>query len=349
MPDRIMLVEGEAIVGLNVRQRLETLGYEIVAYTSSGEEAVQIALKTVPDLILMDIRIQGELDGIETAAKIREFKDIPVIYVTAFTDEPNLARARLTEPYGYLVKPFEDRDLNTAIEIALYTHRTERKLRESEERYALVVRASNDGIWDWNLDTNEVYYSPRWQALMGLPEEQKRASPAEWFERVHPDDIDRLNLAIDAHLRGITPSLENETRMLHQDGSYHWMLCRGLAVFDACTQLCVFMQLLSFPACSPCRMLPSSPLLSCCCVRCLNIEQIYHISHQQDMALEREKQERELSHKHALAQQELEHKHAMAEHELAHREKLAKIDADAKIRVAKAVPKAKPKPTGSKK
>jgi diguanylate cyclase (GGDEF)-like protein/PAS domain S-box-containing protein len=233
MTDRIMLVEDEHIVAMDVQQRLETLGYEVVAHATSGKEAIEYARETRPNLILMDIKIRGTQDGIETAAQIRQTQDIPVIYVTAFADEATLKRARLTEAFGYLIKPFEDRELRSAIEIAIYKHQMEKKLRESEERYALAARAANDGIWDWNLTSGDVYYSPRWKALLGLAEELPIVSPQDWLERIHPEDIERLNLALSSHLEGITPSLECEYRMMHQDGAYRWMLCRGLALFDA--------------------------------------------------------------------------------------------------------------------
>ena len=233
MTNRIMLVEDEVIVAMDVRQRLETLGYEVVAHATSGEEAVRSAKETSPNLILMDIKIRGAMDGIETAAKIRASQDIPIIYLTAFADDATLKRASLTEAFGYLIKPFEDRELRSAIEIALYKHSIEQKLRESEERYALVARAVNGGIWDWNLVSGQVYYAPRWKALVGLPEDQNIILPQQWLERVHPEDIERLNLAIAGHLKGHTPTLDCEYRIMHQDGGYRWMLCRGLALFDA--------------------------------------------------------------------------------------------------------------------
>lgn len=232
MTDRIMLVEDEMIVAMDVRQRLESLGYEVVAHATSGEEAVQSARETCPNLILMDVKIRGPKDGIQVAAQIRESQDIPVIYVTAFADDSTLKRAQVTEAFGYLIKPFEDRELRSAIEIALYKHKMERKLRESEERYALAVRATNDGIWDWNLNSGKVYYSSRWKALLGLSEEKISYSLSDWLDRVHPEDIERLNLAMADHLQGVIPSLECEYRMMHQDGGYRWMRCRGIALFD---------------------------------------------------------------------------------------------------------------------
>jgi diguanylate cyclase (GGDEF)-like protein/PAS domain S-box-containing protein len=228
-----MLVEDENIIAMDVQQRLEMLGYQVVAQVASGVDAVRIAAETKPDLILMDIKIRGPMDGIETAAQIRAGQDIPIIYLTAFADANTLKRARLTEAFGYLLKPFEDRELQSAIEIALYKHKMEKKLRASEERYALATRAANDGIWDWDLVANEIFFTARWWEMLGLKAEDRHASPQEWLDRVIPDDRERLHTAIDAHLQGLTPSLECEYRIMHRDGGYRWMLCRGLALFDA--------------------------------------------------------------------------------------------------------------------
>ena len=110
--------------------------------------------------------------------------------------------------------------------------RAEMALRESEERYALAVRGTNDGIWDWDLLCNEIYYSPRWKSMLGYDEEEIKSSPKEWFNRVHPEDDESLKVAISAHLKGATPHFEHEHRMLHKDGTYRWILCRGFAVWN---------------------------------------------------------------------------------------------------------------------
>jgi diguanylate cyclase (GGDEF)-like protein/PAS domain S-box-containing protein len=227
---QIMLVEDEVIVALDIRQRLEALGYNVVAHASSGEEAVIFATELEIDLILMDIKLRGEMDGIDAATKIRDHLDIPIIYLTAFADEKTLSRARLTEAYGYLIKPFEDRELRSSIVMALYKYQIEQKLKESEERYALATRAANDGIWDWDLVTDEIYYSPRWISMLGLDEKAIINTPGEWLERIHSDDRNMVDQALNAHLSGLTDTFECEYRILHQDGGYRWMLCRGLAV-----------------------------------------------------------------------------------------------------------------------
>nr|WP_290220982.1 EAL domain-containing protein [Trichocoleus desertorum] len=109
----------------------------------------------------------------------------------------------------------------------------EEDLRESQERYALAVEGANDGLWDWNLKTNEIYFSPRWKSMLGYQEGEIGSFPEEWFSRVHPEDVERLKAQMGLHLEGFSPHFESEHRMRHQDGSYHWMLSRGLAVRDS--------------------------------------------------------------------------------------------------------------------
>ena len=110
-------------------------------------------------------------------------------------------------------------------------------LWESEERYALAARGANDGLWDWDLQTNQVYFSARWKSMLGYEENEIGHSPDEWFDRVHPEDIEQIEAAITAHCEGRLSHLEHEHRMLHRDGVYRWMLSRGLAVRDATGQV----------------------------------------------------------------------------------------------------------------
>jgi diguanylate cyclase (GGDEF)-like protein/PAS domain S-box-containing protein len=110
--------------------------------------------------------------------------------------------------------------------------RAEEALRESEERYALAARAANDGLFDWDVSTSRVYYSPRWKTMLGYDESDIGESPEEWFSRVHPEDLDRVRGAVTAHIDGLTSHFENEYRIRHKTGSWRWVLCRGLAVRD---------------------------------------------------------------------------------------------------------------------
>jgi FOG: CheY-like receiver len=115
----ILIVEDESIVALDIKDKVERLGYNVLAVVSSGEKAIEEVKKVQPELVLMDIVLKGEIDGIETARQIREHFDIPIIYLTAHSDTQTLTRAKITGPFGYLVKPFVDSELRKAIEAVL--------------------------------------------------------------------------------------------------------------------------------------------------------------------------------------------------------------------------------------
>ncbi|OPY70039.1 MAG: Cyclic di-GMP phosphodiesterase Gmr [Syntrophorhabdaceae bacterium PtaU1.Bin034] len=109
----------------------------------------------------------------------------------------------------------------------------EKALRDSEERYALASQGANDGLWDWNLKTNEIHFSSRWKAMLGYGDNEIGNTTEDWLSRIHPDDLDRVKVELNAHLNGASPHFESEYRLLHRDGAYRWMLSRGLAVRDS--------------------------------------------------------------------------------------------------------------------
>lgn len=130
---QILIVEDERIVAEDIKMSLQRPEYAVSGTATSGEEAIKKAEKMHPDLVLMDIVLEGKMDGIEAAATIRSRFDIPVVYLTAYADHKTLERAKITEPFGYIIKPFEDRELHSIIEIALYKHRMERKLKKTQQ------------------------------------------------------------------------------------------------------------------------------------------------------------------------------------------------------------------------
>ena len=229
---RILVVEDETIVALDLQNSLKILGYEVVGTASNGPDAIAKATKTRPDLVLMDIILQGDMDGVQTAEAIHAQLNVPVIFLTACADEKTLQRAKVTEPFGFMIKPFEDRELHSHIEIALYRNTMERRLRESEERYFLATQGSNDGLWDWDIQCKQVYFSPRWKSMLGYTEEQISDSPLEWFNRIHPVDKEQVEKKIAQHFVGTSTHFECEYRILGANGTYRWVLCRGLARRD---------------------------------------------------------------------------------------------------------------------
>ena len=143
---QILVVEDESIVAKDIQHRLRALGYHIPAVASSGEEALKKAEVTRPDLVLMDIRLKGAMDGVATAEELRRQFNIPVVYLTAYADNDTLQRAKLTEPFGYILKPFEERELLTCIEVALYKHQMELNLKESEQWLVTTLRCIGDAV-----------------------------------------------------------------------------------------------------------------------------------------------------------------------------------------------------------
>jgi PAS domain S-box-containing protein len=142
----ILIVEDNNIVLLELKERLLEMNYKVLKTASSGPEAIEIAKIHHPELILMDIRLKGEMDGIDAAKRIKEEFGIPVVYLTAHTDEKTLARAKTTEPFGYIIKPFDERELRTTIEMALYKHKMEKRLKESEHWLSATLKSIGDAL-----------------------------------------------------------------------------------------------------------------------------------------------------------------------------------------------------------
>ena len=142
---KILIVEDEKILAMGLQKKLEKLGFAVTGLTSSSSEAIQSIKETQPDLILMDIVIKGEMDGIDTAKFIINLYDIPIIYLTAYADDEILARAEKTCPYGYIIKPYKDNELKANIKMALYKHRTKKEKRmDFEDVYQDVTKFINE-------------------------------------------------------------------------------------------------------------------------------------------------------------------------------------------------------------
>ena len=223
----ILIVEDEAIVAEDLSQKLGRLGYEVCGITAQGEEAVVLARDRRPNLVLMDVRLQGRMDGVEAAALIRGEGDLPVIFLTAHSDRPTLQRAKLTEPFGYILKPFEELELETHIEMALYKHQTGRKLRESEALYRAIGESINYGVWVCAPDGRNIYASPSFLQLVGLTQQQ--CSDFGWGNVLHPDDAERTITAWKECVR-TGGNWDIEHRFRGVDGNYHPVLARGVPV-----------------------------------------------------------------------------------------------------------------------
>ena len=167
---KIFIVEDEAIVAESLNDQLEGLGYIVTGNAPSGEEALRNIKNNLPNLVLMDIMLEGEMDGVETAQQIRELYGIPVIFLSAYSDSETLGRAKLTEPFGYLIKPYKERELHTTLEITLYKHRMEKRVREHERWLDTLLRSIGDGVITVGIDGLLTSMSPVAETLTGLSE-----------------------------------------------------------------------------------------------------------------------------------------------------------------------------------
>jgi PAS domain S-box-containing protein len=165
--EKILVVEDEIIVAKNIQNKLESLGYGVPVIVATGEEAVDKAIEIRPDLILMDIKLKGEIDGIEAARQIKQFSKIPIVYLTGYGDDQLLQRAKLTEPYGYILKPFEAKELQSNITIALYKSKMEDRLRDNEEWLADVLESIGDAVISVDLKENITFMNPLAEQLTG--------------------------------------------------------------------------------------------------------------------------------------------------------------------------------------
>jgi len=169
---RVFVVEDESLIARDIMNSLEHMGYKVTGTAASGADALRMVEQTTPDLVLMDIVLQGDMDGIETAEKVRSRFNIPVIYLTACSDDIALDRAKLTEPFGYIVKPYEEEELHLAIEMAIYKHQMEEEIRLSREQYRTLLESAGAIPWELDPDTGCFnYMGPQSRTVLGFSPE----------------------------------------------------------------------------------------------------------------------------------------------------------------------------------
>jgi diguanylate cyclase (GGDEF)-like protein/PAS domain S-box-containing protein len=231
-PLRVLLVEDDEDDFLITREMLgagDRVRFHL-DWCATYEQALAAILDQRHDIYLVDYHLGGRT-GLEL---VREgFATRPVAPVIMLTGESAYEIDLEASALGvtdYLIKgELNAAALERSIRYAISQQRAIAELTRSEERYAVAVRAANDGIWDWDLTSDHMYFSPRWHAILGLPDGLD-APPSAWFDLVHREDLLRLRAAIDAHLAGQTPHLQSEHRMRHADGTWRWVLTRGLAI-----------------------------------------------------------------------------------------------------------------------
>ncbi|WP_414512071.1 response regulator [Nostoc sp. PCC 9305] len=218
---KILVVEDEAIVAKDLQYRLKKFGYTVPAIASSGEEAINIAIEISPDLVLMDIKLKGSMDGIEAAEEIYKRLDIPVIYLTAYADENTLERAKITEPFGYLLKPFKERELQTNIEITLTKHGLERQLKVNKKWLDALLKSISDGVIASDLQDLITFMNPVAENLTGWKQEEACGrNSSEIFNIANGETRNPIESPIIKVLQdGIIVHLPAETILINKDGA----------------------------------------------------------------------------------------------------------------------------------
>ena len=234
----VLVVEDENIVSKDIQHSLSKLGYHVVGAASTGEMAIELAGKFKPNIVLMDIMLKGEMNGIEAADFIKKNYNIPVIFLTAYADESTLSMAKVTEPYGYIIKPFKEIDLHTSIEMALYKHNKENEVKKERDLLYSLVENKNSKSFIFvksnsrlvKLKTKEIYFiealkdyvvinalSTRYTIHSTMKDIEKKLSSDE-FIRVHRSFIVRLDKI--AAIESPNLILENDKKIIPIGGSY---------------------------------------------------------------------------------------------------------------------------------
>jgi PAS domain S-box-containing protein len=213
---QIQIVENEAIVAMDLKLHLQNLGYAVVGPAADGEGAVAMAEQKRPDLVLMDISLGPGLDGIE-AARLIQAMGIPIVFLTALADEMTLARAKESGPYGYLLKPFDERALHTTIEMALYRHGMEQKLKASESRMRAIIEHALELVVIFDLTGRVTYSSPSATRILGYLISEKIGTSVS--DLIHPEDRGIYESALKELLQNPGTFRTLEIRVLHADGT----------------------------------------------------------------------------------------------------------------------------------
>jgi len=177
--EKILIVEDEKIIALDLQRRLEKYGYIVIGVVATGGEAIEKAERLLPDVVLMDIMLAGDIDGIDAARIINQRLQLPIIFITAYADQKILERAKEAEPFGYIVKPFKEKEIHSTIDIALYKHSIDKKLKTQERWFSAILHSIEDGIIATDRENKIQFMNPVGAKIIGLREDQIKGQPLE--------------------------------------------------------------------------------------------------------------------------------------------------------------------------
>jgi PAS domain S-box-containing protein/putative nucleotidyltransferase with HDIG domain len=229
---RILIVEDESLVARDIENMVTSQGYEVCGVASTSEDALALTAESRPEIILMDVIIRGSLDGIALAEKIWDSYHIPIIYVTAYADEHTLKRAKITEPFGYILKPFDERELKIAIEMAYYKSRLAMKLKEREEWLSALLRSIGDGVIATDRSGQITFMNPLAEKLTGWRQEEALKMPLrDVFRTVISRDGEEPEIILWAKDGGKFPIEETKMPMSegHRNTSGHVLVFRDIS------------------------------------------------------------------------------------------------------------------------
>lgn len=236
MEDRlkVLLIDDDDVDRIAVTRYLKKSNAMVeIEEAYDGATGLKALREAAYDCVFLDYRLPGT-DGLDVLRMVRASGvRTPIIMLTRQGDEQIAVEMMKAGASDYITKDkMSAEGLQKSVQYVIRAYRAEEDLKESQERYAVAVQGANDGVWDWNLKSNEVYFSPRWKSMVGCTEDQIGNKPEEWLSRIHADDGPRVENDIKSHLSGKTPYFESEYRIRHNDDKYRWVLSRGLAVLD---------------------------------------------------------------------------------------------------------------------
>jgi diguanylate cyclase (GGDEF)-like protein/PAS domain S-box-containing protein len=221
-PTKLLIVEDERIIAMDIRQRLLHLGYDVVGMAANGSTALERVLALGPDVVLMDINLEGKMDGTEAARLIHEQHGTPVIFLTAYATDDALNRALGSHPFGYLLKPVETRELHAALQTALTRHSAEQAVARSEQRLQLALDAAGMGVWEWEPGTGRFTTGGLFNSVLGEPPNPVDESMERFLARLHPDDRGNARQSLEQTL-GQDARVNNYFRYLDTDSRIGWL------------------------------------------------------------------------------------------------------------------------------